>query len=362
MVERRRASGRVSDASGRSAHGSTKPRARSETTLRTKRIPVGFSPDRNFRILSIDGGGIKGLFAAAILAELEKRSGKAIRELFDLVAGTSTGSICAAGCAAGVPAERILQIYSGEGRYIFPPEGRIRKAVRSLTGFVFAKYAPGHLEQSLRGELGTLTFKQALERTGLPLCIPASDTENGEPHVYKTPHHPDYYLDRNRLLVDAVMSSAAAPTYFRPYKTPEGYILTDGGLWVNNPGLLAVVEAHTAFGVPFERIRLVSIGYGSAYKPSGWWERHVGGMLPWSKAILHAIDLQSSNALNQARLLLGPESVLRIEVETPERQTIELDDWERADAELGQEAVEVFVRKKLEQFLDAALAASDQDI
>lgn len=85
-------------------------------------------------------------------------------------------------------------------------------------------------------------------------------------------------------------------------------------------------------------------------------------MLPWSKAILHAIDLQSSNALNQARLLLGPEAVLRIEIETPERQMIELDDWMRAKDELGQEAIEVFDRKQLEQFLDAVLAAPDQDL
>src|SRR5580700_7112905 len=96
---------------------------RSAGAIPQRRVPQAWPKDRRFRILSIDGGGIRGIFPAAVLAGLERRftGGRSIANYFDLIAGTSTGGILALGLGAGYNASDLLELYTLRGCEVFPP-------------------------------------------------------------------------------------------------------------------------------------------------------------------------------------------------------------------------------------------------
>src|SRR5437763_416325 len=100
---------------------------------RRERLP--WRAEQSFRILSIDGGGIRGIFPAAVLAALEARflGGRSIARCFDLITGTSTGGILALGLAAGRTSRELLDVYLRDGRRIFPP-GRAARIWRAIRG------------------------------------------------------------------------------------------------------------------------------------------------------------------------------------------------------------------------------------
>ena len=309
--------------------------ARSTGALRRRRDPEPWPRDRRFRILAIDGGGIRGVFPATFLGELEKRhtNGRPIGEYFDLVAGTSTGGILAIGLAAGLSAGDLQNLYVQRGPEIFPRlvGGWVGRLIRGLTWPWYlgkARYDRKALEDILRQKLGGRTIGDASTR----LCIPCFEGRHGEVYVFKTPHHPDYQTDRFDSMIRAALATAAAPTYFRPL-VEGGYTYVDGGVWANNPSLLAVVEALTAFDVDRDQIDLLSLGCGDDPYRVNRWQRRFGGMLFWTTAIFAAMRLQSLAATNQARLLLGPEQVIRIDAPTNEAK-IAMDDYGRAILEL----------------------------
>ena len=305
------------------------PEPRSARALSARRRPLDWPEDREFRVLSIDGGGIRGIFPAAVLAQLERRylDGDSVAGYFDLITGTSTGGIIAIGLGAGIPARRILQFYVEDGQAIFPPKGRLARlwgARRLVTHMYDSQNLRVHLQQ----QLGSLTLRDSSSR----LCIPSCDGTHGDIWVYKTPHHPDYRMDGSQAMVDVALATSAAPTYFRPLED-GGYRLLDGGLWANNPILVGVVEALTALGAPAGRIRVLSLGCGSEPYRVGQWKMTAGGVLGWRDIASGAMRYQSLGALGQARLLLGADRVDRIEPPAS-GQPIPLDDWERASAEL----------------------------
>ena len=316
------------------AEQSTVPEPRSARALAARRRPLDWPKDREFRILSIDGGGIRGIFPAAVLAELERRylDGDSVAGYFDLITGTSTGGIIAIGLGAGIPATRILQFYVEDGQAIFPPKGRLARlwgARRLVTHMYDSQNLRVHLQQ----QLGSRTLRDSSSR----LCIPSCDGTHGDIWVYKTPHHPDYQMDGSQGMVEVALATSAAPTYFRPLED-GGYRLLDGGLWANNPIMVGVVEALTALGAPAGRIRVLSLGCGSEPYRVGRWKMTAGGVLGWRDIVIGAMRYQSLSALGQARLLLGADRVDRIEP-VPSGHPIPLDDWERANAELPNAAV-----------------------
>jgi len=150
--------------------------------------------------------------------------------------------------------------------------------------------------------------------------------------VYKTPHHPDYRTDRFERVVDVGLATAAAPSYFRPLDR-GGYTLVDGGVWANNPLMLAVIEAMTCFDIDRDQIDVLSVGCGDDRYTVSRSQIIKGGLWYWRDIINAAMRLQSLAATNQARLLLGPPSVHRIDAPsiTPR---IAMDDWRRSAAEL----------------------------
>ena len=332
------------------AEQSTVPEPRSARALAARRRPLDWPEGREFRVLSIDGGGIRGIFPAAVLAELERRylDGDSVAGYFDLITGTSTGGIIAIGLGAGIPATRILQFYVEDGQAIFPPKGRLARLWRARR-LVTHMYDSQNLRVRLQQQLGSLTLRDSSSR----LCIPSCDGTHGDIWVYKTPHHPDYQMDGSQGMVEVALATSAAPTYFRPLED-GGYRLLDGGLWANNPTMVGVVEALTALGAPAGRIRVLSLGCGSEPYKVGRWKMTAGGVLGWRDIAAGAMRYQSLGALGQARLLLGADRVDRIEPPAS-GQPIPLDDWERANAELpnaAAAAVNEHGEKVLSSYLD----------
>ena len=133
-------------------------------------------------------------------------------------------------------------------------------------------------------------------------------------------------------MIRAALATSAAPVYYRPL-VEGGYTFVDGGVWANNPSMLAVIEALTAFDVDCDRIDVLSLGCGDDPYRVNWWQRRFGGLFFWRTAVFAAMRLQSLAATSQARLLLGPGQVIRIDAPTNEAK-IAMDDCGRAVVEL----------------------------
>ena len=271
-----------------------------------------------FRILSLDGGGIRGAFTASFLAEIEKRLGVRVGEYFDLVAGTSTGAMIAIAVSAGVPASRIAELYEKAGPEIFMPrpDYKPRKLRHRILSSVFRrrvqKRLPVRIDDLLQTKYASEPLKAALnevfgdERIGsLRQCrvvIPAVDATAGKVVVFKTPHLPNLSRDRHESLVDVLLATTAAPTYFPHAAIGGGGAFLDGGLWANNPSLVAYTEAMKIRGActrevdrPFmpEDVQILSIGTGqqrySLMPPGenaglGWWGPKVFDVMSMSQS------------------------------------------------------------------------------
>ena len=333
------------------------PPPRSDGTIQTARVKQPWPKNKLFKILTIDGGGIKGVFPAAYLAEIERLflNGESIADYFDMIAGTSTGGIIALGLAKGLNSKEVLKIYQNNGLKIFPSmKGWFwSRVIRHL---FFSKFDQKYLKNALLE-----VFEQTLINDAkIRLVIPSFEGKHGEPFIYKTPHHPDYKLDKHKRMVDVGLHTAAAPTYFKAIDD-NGYIMMDGGLWANNPIMNALVDVLSCYDVPRENIRILSIGNGNKnFKMSKW--SMIGGLLSWASRAFQAASIaQSKNALGQAYLLIGKNNILRIDL-AENVNNIELDDADRALIELpsfaksyaessGALVKAIFLKEKAEDFV-----------
>ena len=239
-----------------------------------------------YRVLSLDGGGVRGLYSAVLLRQLAGRLASRrnrscggefdIGGAFDLIAGTSTGSILGIALAAGVPLERVISMYRNESGRIFQrpkpsPNGRDWFGYLSLAAWVARCWAsPANESEALRAALesvlGDETLGQLYQRRRIALCVPTINATTERAWVFKTPHAPRLRRDTDCPLVDVCMASAAAPIYFPVHgleipdpstTVPNWYV--DGGLWANNPVLVALVEA-LEMAPPDVPIEILSVG------------------------------------------------------------------------------------------------------
>jgi uncharacterized protein len=335
------------------------PSRRSDGTIQHARVKQPWPEGRPFRILSIDGGGIKGVFPAAYLAELERRflGGRSIADHFDMIAGTSTGGIIALALAHGMTAQQALQIYTERGERIFPTLKGWRKWMRLLRWAT----KPKHDQDVLKNELLAVFGDKVLDDASKRLVIPSFEGLHGEPFIYKTPHHPDYQKDRHKKFAHVALHTTAAPSYY-PAVDDDGYVMIDGGVWANNPIMNALVDALACYDVPRENVRILSLGTGEEAFTVDRAARR-GGAKHWAflRAFKAAGRAQSKNALGQAYLLIGKNNVLRID--PPESATpIALDDTPRAIRELplvarslvegsGHHADAIFLRERAADFV-----------
>lgn len=308
------------------------PEPRSKGALARRRVQQPWPESKEFKILSIDGGGIKGIFPASFLAEIEERylGGESVARHFDLITGTSTGGIIALALSIGIPAREIAQLYIEHGPAIFPRPswGKLGAGWRFLRGFATHQYDRSALMELLVGAFGERRFGEAASR----LCIPSCDGRHGDVYVFKTPHHPDFKKDQHELMTTVAAATAAAPTYFQPLDS-GGYRFIDGGLWANNPVMVGLVDALSCFDLDPHQVRILSLGCGDEpFRVSDRMMRW-GGLVSWRGAINAAMSFQSKNALGQAGLLVGAERLLRIVPES-DGPPIGLDDWRLASAAL----------------------------
>ncbi|EKK00115.1 patatin-related protein [Rhodopirellula baltica SH28] len=295
-----------------------------------------------FKILSLDGGGIRGAFTAAVLAEIENRLQRPIGDYFDLVAGTSTGGLIAAAVATGVSASTIVDFYKEKGPEVFTPRptykpkkiGRkvgmpvarfaAKKAVGvQLDDVLQTKYEAGPLRSAVEGVFGQQLMGDI---TRCRLVVPAVDVTAGRTIVLKTPHIPGMTRDRHYKVADILMATTAAPTFFPHATLGENGAVVDGGLWANNPSLVAYTEAMKirecacrAVDPIFDSadVHILSIGTGeprySLVPPAdnagiGW----------WGPQVFDVASISQSQGVNfQLNYLLG-ERYSRINFELPD--------------------------------------------
>jgi len=268
---------------------------------------------RIFRILSIDGGGIRGVYPAYILKRMEEEWNVDWRNRFQLIAGTSTGSIIAAGLACGRPASEIVTLYDQHAEIIFQ-----RRQFHRL-GLFGSRYNNTGLKKALTSTFGDIRLGDLTT----PLNIPATNIGNGCVHVFKSAYDAGFVRDRTVLVRDAVLASCSAPTYFDPCQVQE-YALADGGLWANNPALAAAIDAKRRMNKSLEQLRILTLGTGTGkqfYPQKKTFGSHVMGWgfaTRWKRQrfIGMLLNLQAETATNMLGLMLDRSQILRLNFES----------------------------------------------
>lgn len=264
-----------------------------------------------FRILSLDGGGIKGAFTASALAAFEEEIKAPVGDYFDLIAGTSTGGILALGLGHRIPAATIRDFYRDKGPTIFPTTGRL-----GLSGLFRQLFQTKHSHQDLRDALSEVFQKRKFGESKNRLIIPTYDAIGSRIFLLKTAHHPRFTYDINADAVDVAMATSAAPTYFQAAHFPAhvGSSFVDGGVWANSPVLAAIIEATCFLGVPLQDIDVLSIG--TTASPFSIADNRNAGILKWNVGMINLMfEAQAQTAAAQARLLLNGR-LLRIDAVT----------------------------------------------
>jgi uncharacterized protein len=262
------------------------------------------------RILSIDGGGIRGLIPALFLTELERVAGRPVCDLFDVVAGTSKGGIIALTLTVPGPdgrprwtAEDIVGLYVDWGPRVFSRS--VWRRLRSVDGGLDEKYPATELEAMLARYLGDASLSDALT----DVFITSYETERRAPWFFrswraKADPEEDFPM---RLVARA---TSAAPTYFEPLRLPTGdegqhLSLVDGGVFANSPALCAYVEALKVH--PGAEIELVSVGTGRLTRPLPYDEIRDWGALAWARPILDVVFDGIEQVTDHQLGLLVPE-------------------------------------------------------
>ena len=271
-------------------------------------INGGLYMEERFQVLSLDGGGIKGIFSAAVLAAIEEDLRVKVVDLFDLIVGTSTGGIIAIGLGLGLSPAQMVEFYFEMGPRIFPKyrwwKKRLRQALRPL-------YSPINLQKALRDR--SVLGDRLLGDSSKSLVIPSYSLSEDGVYLFKTDHHPRLRRDWKVPAWQVAMATAAAPTYFRTARQPDNLRLIDGGVWANNPAMVGVTEAAGVFKVPLEHIRVLSLGTTSPISRKSL-RFDTGGCLQWMFGITDVfLRGQSLCAANQAGHLLEANNFLRLD-------------------------------------------------
>ena len=258
------------------------------------------------KILAIDGGGIRGLIPALVLAEIEKRTGRPISSLFDLIAGTSTGAILACGLTRPrpMPADRLAVLYEEEGPQIF--DASLVKQITSLGGVIDERYDARELVNSLERHLGDTRLGQAV--TGI--LVTAYDLEARQALMLRR--------DDDVSMVDAAHASSAAPTYFEPVRL-GARTLIDGGVFAINPAILAYAEAGGRIDV------LASLGTGEHTRRLPYDEVEDWGQIEWARPIIDVVFDGSADVVDAVLERLIEGNYIRLQTRLDEASD-DLDD------------------------------------
>ena len=271
-----------------------------------------------FRILSIDGVGILCIIPAKILETIEEKTGLPTFEMFDLIAGTSTGGIIALGLTkpktvgkqeAKFKAQDLVKLYQDNGSTIFNQPSLFRK-FRMI--FNQAKFSSQGRSNVLNRYFGDTLLQDALKDVliasyDIEKRIPGLFTKSNQDSNSLTPHK----LFDGVMMKHAAMATSAAPTYFEPYQVEVNnsgkHTLVDGGLFANNPASLATTDVVSNFirktrlrTLDVNEILVVSLGTGSLQKSYSFRKTKDWGALQWVKPVIDiSMDGNSAAIHNQ---------------------------------------------------------------
>ena len=296
------------------------------------------------RVLSIDGGGVRGVIPAALLAEIEHRTGRRATELFDLIVGTSTGSIIALGLAMPdskyqsqpkYTAQEIVGLYEAEARTIFPADSGV-----TLRSLFRPRYRTTGLEKVLKAYFNDSMFGDALTH----VVVPAYDVQNRR-HVFMDSQNED---GRFFYTWEVIRGATAAPTYFPMYAPPQlpaslaglsgsqvqDMALIDGGVFANNPVSHAISIAkreakplgnkrHREYGEQYPML-VLSLGTGRV-PPSITYEKDWNwGLLQWADPVLDTVFSDPGVEQEARDLLSFSDYYFRLEPETLDKKTADM--------------------------------------
>jgi len=285
-----------------------------------------------FNVLTLDGGGIRGAYTAAVLAEIEKETGEKIIDHFDLVVGTSTGGIIALALASGLSAGTILELFENRGKDIFPAN-----FLGWITQLTRPKYSQEQLGVVLEQYLGNRTLADLPTK----VVITAYNATRNDLKRFRNFPIPGFVGDAHLPAVLVAQATAAAPTYFGGIQLPDskeaeeaGNLTTylDGGICVNSPVIVGITEALCHFNIPRDKIMMLSVG--TLYERFRKGERNINGGYKhwWDDAVGVIMHGQQAAAVNLVEDILPREHFVRITKELPEGEHINLDDTSRIDA------------------------------
>ena len=271
--------------------------------------PPGMTSN-HFQILALDGGGAKALFTAHVLARLEQDLDVRLIDSFDLIAGTSAGGIIALALGAGLAPSEIVGYYEELVKAVFPAaRRRLWRRPRQLL-------APIYDGDALRTALTKVLGERLLGDSAKRLVIPAWEVQRGSVHVFKTPHHTRLARDWRIPMVDIAMATSAAPLYF-PAARVDGHRLIDGGVWANNPSVIAIAEAVSMLDVPLASIRVLNVGTIDQLTNHPKRLDH-GGLFNWAKPIAPLIlTAGSRGGQGIAEHLIGKAAFTRFDALVP---------------------------------------------
>lgn len=263
-----------------------------------------------FQVLALDGGGLKGIFSAAVLAAIESDLQTSITKHFDLIVGTSTGGILALGLGKGMRPHELVEFYVEHGPRVFSGAGSLGAQVKQ---WFKTKYDQKGLQDALHNVLGDTLLGDSKTR----LVIPSFSLDDDAAYLFKTPHHETFRRDWRTPMWKVALATSAAPTYF-PSSTHVGGIRhVDGGVWANNPILVGVAEAVAFCGSSLDRVRILSLGTTAAvdHRPE---RLTAGGYLQWATSSVDVLLRgQSQSATDIARHLLPQGHVTRLDPRVP---------------------------------------------
>jgi patatin-like phospholipase/acyl hydrolase len=330
------------------------------------------------RILSIDGGGIRGIIPGQILVSLEEKLKKKsenpdarIADYFDFIAGTSTGGILT--CAYLCPdrehphrpkftAQEVVNLYLERGAEIF--SNSLKHKIVTAGGILDEKYPSAPLEKALNDYFGDTKLSQLLK----PCLITSYDVTRRQGHFF-TQHDAIKKKGWNYFVKDVARATSAAPTYFECSKvqslTGINYPLIDGGVFVNNPALCAYSEVHHQFKKTAKEMAILSIGTGFERKEYNYNQVRDWGIMSWIKPLIgimmsgvsEVVDYQLKQIYSAVK---ATTQYLRINTEFPINVNPDMDNASRENLnalkELGTETAQK-TDSRLNEFVNFLIEA-----
>ena len=291
------------------------------------RLPLGRREAESgqlFRILCLDGGGLRGAFAAAVLARWEEMANLRVADHFDLIAGTSTGGLLAIGLGLGLSAQDMVNFYREHGTEIFPLMGFWGKLWQRARNLSANEFDAALLEKELSVAFDREGRIARLRDSRRRLLITSYDLTSNSIRIYRTSHHPDVKGHDHLRAVVVARATSASPSYFKPAPVndpvaPEEGV--DGGIWANCPGLAALGEAVGVLRIPLNRIDVLSVGtagLATLVETPG-----AQGQLGWAaNAVDMFMNSQTDAVLLYLKQLLG-DRIKRVDDPMPHTQNMD---------------------------------------